>query len=223
MTDRSGVVCLYMICTPVDVIVFVFAYLCRSLKVTEAQTDPVLLKEFKGSEISYQNTSKQRSDSSHEGSRVCVLICAYVPLCVYPAWRQWRRKAQSPMMHLFSLFCRVRAACGFVCLSRSSRLVASEARSRSLPFPPLPDLSRTFIHSFMPIGHRCPLLSLLSLSSVVFRLPSLFATKLSFAHSFFRCSLPLFLKTTPCCPFLQLSHSFEFLWSPSYCLLPLTS
>lgn len=48
MTDRSGVVCLYMICTPVDVIVFVFAYLCRSLKVTEAQTDPVLLKDLKG-------------------------------------------------------------------------------------------------------------------------------------------------------------------------------
>lgn len=83
----------------------------------------------------------------------------YLPLCVHPAWRQWRRKAQTPMMHLFSLFCRVRAASGFVCLSRSSRLVASEARSRSLPFSFAPALSFTLI----PIGQCCPPLSTLSL------------------------------------------------------------
>lgn len=62
-------------------------------------------------------------------------ICAYVPLCVHPAWRQRRCKAQTPMMHLFSLFCHVGAACVFVWLPRPSRLVASEARSRSLCLP----------------------------------------------------------------------------------------
>lgn len=65
----------------------------------------------------------------------CNSICAYVPLCVHPAWRQRRCKAQTPMMHLFSLFCHVGAACVFVWLPRSSRLVASEARSRSLCLP----------------------------------------------------------------------------------------
>lgn len=65
----------------------------------------------------------------------CDSICAYVPLCAHPAWRQRRCKAQTPMMHLFSLFCHVGAACVFVWLPRSSRLVASEARSRSLCLP----------------------------------------------------------------------------------------
>lgn len=58
-----------------------------------------------------------------------------MPLCVHPAWRQRRCEAQTPMMHLFSLFCHVGAACVFVWLPRSSRLVASEARSRSLCLP----------------------------------------------------------------------------------------
>lgn len=87
----------------------------------------------------------------------CDLICAYVPLCAHPAWRQRRCKAQTPMMHLFSLFCHVGAACVFVWLPRSSRLVASEARSRSLCLPLLQtSLALSFLfNSHWPLLFIC--------------------------------------------------------------------
>lgn len=80
--------------------------------------------------------------------------------CAHPAWRQRRSMALTPMMHLFSLFCCVRATCGFVCLARSSQLVASEARSCSFPFPLL-ETSLSLFHSqpLAPVGQRCLRLS----------------------------------------------------------------
>lgn len=105
---------------------------------------------------------------------VCSIVC-------FPAWRQWWRESQTPMMHFFSLFCCVRAVCGFVCVSRSSRLVALEARScfRPLLLP----------HSLVliPTGHCCPFLHL---PFVVFRLFSLHAIKLFVTLPFFLCPVP---------------------------------
>lgn len=81
-------------------------------------------------------------------------IRAHVPLCAHPQWRRRRREAQIPMMHLASLFCRVGAARVFVWLPRPSRLVASEARSRSLRLPLL-QTSLTAV-SFLANSHRVP-------------------------------------------------------------------
>lgn len=78
-------------------------------------------------------------------------------------------------------------------LSCSSRLVASEARSRSLPSPLLQTLSRSFIHSLIPIGHCRPPLSLLSLALSFTFLLNLRRNSPSLAHSIL-CHLPLFLK-----------------------------
>lgn len=104
--------------------------------------------------------------------------------CV-PAWRLWRHKDQTPMMHLFSLFCFVKAACSFVCLSRSSRLVASAARSRSF----LPLLLQTSVvlslKSSTLVGHCCPLFFLLL--SIICCLNSWYQTR----HHLFILPLPL--------------------------------
>lgn len=84
-------------------------------------------------------------------------IHAHVPLCAHPARRQWRRRwreAQIPMMHLASLFCHVGAARVFVWLPRPSRLVASEARSRSLRLPLLQTSLAAL--SFLANSHRVP-------------------------------------------------------------------
>lgn len=102
---------------------------------------------------------------SHDGwCCLCVLIRRYVPLCVHPAWRQWWRKAQSPMMQLFSLFCCVRAARGFVCLSiPSARCLRGKV---SLSFPFLLSRPLLLFHS-LPLGtvvhfFHCSLCHLLS-------------------------------------------------------------
>lgn len=123
MTDSPYSVCIWnsMLvcdkCTIVDCFC-IFLYLCSYMNVEEAQHYSKMTlffwKNFKG--FLRKKNSTQSCILFHEGSCFGVLICAYVPLCVHPAWRQWRRKAQTPMMHLFSLFCCVRAACGFVCL-----------------------------------------------------------------------------------------------------------
>ena len=142
------------------------------------------------------------------------MICSYAPLCV-PSWRQWRRKAQTPMMHLSSLFCFVKAVCGFVCLSRSSQLVASVARSYSLlsfylkPF----GLSLTLSESFGTAAHfflQIFFISCLLLTSLTSNLP-----------------LHLLIRFLPLAPVLKMSHRsllvffcdsyspLSFFWSPT--------
>lgn len=121
---------------------------------------------------------------------LCVLIRRYVPLCVHPAWRQWWRKAQTPMMHLSSLFCCVRAACGFVCLSILSARCLRGKVSLSFPFllsrplllfHSLP--SGTDVHSFTPHSVTyCHDPSFLICNETVLRLRVL------------SCTWPLFLK-----------------------------
>lgn len=148
-------------------------------------------------------------------SKACVFAIWFVHAChcVFIRCGVGWRKAQTPMMHLSSLFCRVRAAHGFVCLSHSSRLVASEARSRSLPSPLLQSsLTHSFIHSFIPIGHCCPFLSLLCV------LPSFLICYETLLHSHIL-PLPLAPVVKPLnITVLFLWHS-ERLWSPTYCLL----
>lgn len=148
----------------------------------------------------------------------CDSICAYVPLCVHPAWRQRRCKAQTPMMHLFSLFCHVGAACVFVWLPRSSRLVASEARSRSLC---LPLLQTSLALSFLFNSHWVLLFICFAPHSVAhwLQLPSLRWNRPLLMHYFLRL-VPVF-KRTSCYLFFCNLHShipYDVLLVSAVCL-----
>lgn len=143
-------------------------------------------------------------------------LCAHIfslrgPLCVHPVWRQWWCRAQTPMMHLSSLFCSMwdqHASLSASLSVPSARRHRGKVLLSSLPCTS--ELTRSFIHSLEPIGLSFPrLVSHVPLATfVMFYHPFLarFMKTPSLVHSFFA-PCPRRQHTPHYCFFFWCSHS----------------